>query len=423
MKVVLINHSDRLGGAAVVTYRLMHALRRAGVDARMLTFFKTSEDENVTEACRRNKRTALFLAERGCIFMSNGFSKKNLFKVSIANTGLPLHKHRWVQEADVIVLNWINQGMLSLEGIRRLAQLGKPIVWTMHDMWCMTGICHHAHECERYKQSCGCCPYVYQGAVRADISRIVWKQKKELYNEVGLQFVAVSNWLAQLGQESTLLSKQNVKVIPNAFPIDFYMTYATSPVKEFNIDYTKNLIVMGAARLDDPIKGINYAVDAFNYLADKYPDEAKDCVAVLFGDIRDKSILERIRLPYRHLGRINDPKLLRQLYASSKVVISTSLYETLPGTLIEGQAAGCVPVTFGKGGQRDIIDHKINGYIAEYKSYKDIVEGIRWALKNAPDRNMLHDEVKRRFSADVIARRYIDLFTSLLKEKENKKDK
>ena len=119
-------------------------------------------------------------------------------------------------------------------------------------------------------------------------------------------------------------------------------------------------------------------------------------------------------MPYLHLGRINDPKVIRQLYASAKVVISTSLYETLPGTLIEGQAAGCVPVSFGMGGQADIIDHKVTGYIAEYKSPKSIAEGIAWALETAPDREMLHNSVREKFASKVIAQRYIELFKKLL---------
>lgn len=42
-KVVLINHSDTRGGASVVTYRLMQALSRAGVDARMIVMHKGTD--------------------------------------------------------------------------------------------------------------------------------------------------------------------------------------------------------------------------------------------------------------------------------------------------------------------------------------------------------------------------------------------
>lgn len=414
LKVVLVNHSDNLGGASVVTLRLMKALRKAGVDARMVVFGKSSDDEYVSELCCRNKRTRLFLAEQLEIFLHNGFSRKNMFKVSVAHSGFDIIEHPWVAQADIVCLNWINQGMVSFDAIGNLVKAGKRLVWTMHDMWNMTGICHHAYECTLYRKSCGNCMYVKKARVENDLSRQVWQHKKELYDMSDIHFVAVSNWLADKCRESSLLRDRPLSVIPNAFPSDFYMTRPSAPVKEFNIDYSKNIIIMGAARLDDPIKGLEYAVEAFNYIFDNHPDVANNCVVVLFGNIRDASILSRIRLTCHHLGRIGDAKLLRQLYASSKVVLSTSLYETLPGTLIEGEAAGCVPVSFGEGGQPDIIDHKVNGYIADYKSAKSIAEGIMWALENAPSRQMLHEDVRRRFDADVVAREYINLFDRIM---------
>lgn len=414
LKVTLISHSDRLGGAAIVTFRLMQALRNAGVDARMITFVKSSENENVTEACHRNKRSALFLAERGCIFLQNGFSKKDLFKVSIANTGLHLEQHPWIVDADIIALNWVNQGMLSLDGIERLSALGKPIIWTMHDMWCLTGICHHAHECNNYKKECGNCQYLHFFSSHNDLSHKIWEKKRELYNKANIHFVAVSNWLAECCKESSLLQDKPISVIPNAFPIEFYMTSPTAPVIEYSIDYSKNIIIMGAARLDDPIKGFDIAIDALNIFVTKYHDLAENCIVVFFGNIRNKSLLQELKLSHRHIGIVSDAKMLRQTYACAKVVLSTSLYETLPGTLIEGQAAGCVPVSFGKGGQKDIIEHKKNGYIAEYKSPESIADGIAWALTNAPTRKAQHEEVRKRFSSDIIAKKYIELFNNLL---------
>ncbi len=417
LKVTLISHSDALGGASIVTFRLMQALRRAGVDARMLVFFKTGKDENIDVVCGRGCRARRFILERLHIFMHNGLNRKDLFKVSVANTGIDLHNHPWVKDADVIALNWINQGMLSLKGIHNICHLGKPVIWTMHDMWCLTGICHHAYECSNYKQQCGNCQYLHNGMSKNDLSRKTWNNKKKLYDNTNIHFVAVSNWLAEKCRESSLLKDKPLSVIHNAFPIDSFFTRPTATVKSFNLDYSRDIILMGAARLDDSIKGFEYAIDAFNHLADNHPEIAKNCTVALFGDIRDASLLDKIRLDYRYLGRINEPDMLRQLYASSKVVVSTSLYETLPGTLIEGQAAGCVPVSFDHGGQKDIIEHKVNGYIADYKSHKSIADGIVWALKNAPEREALHQSVHDKFASNVIAQQYIDLFSSLMQNK------
>lgn len=415
LKVILLSHSDTLGGAAVVTYRLMQALRDVGVDARMIVFMKNGNDPCVATACERNLRNLHFIPERLRIMASNGFNRRDLFKVSIASCGVSLHRHPWVQEADIIAINWINQGLLSLSGIRALSKLGKPIVWTMHDMWCMTGICHHAYECQGFQSWCGYCPFIKSGRHENDLSRKIWLKKQRLYRDAGIHFVAVSNWVADKARESGLLKEQSVSVIPNALPVDFFITKPTAPVKQYNIDYSRKLILMGAARLDDPIKGLEYAIEAFNYIFDNHPELANQCSVVLFGDLRDETLLKKIRMHYHHLGRINDNKLLRQLYAASSVVVSTSLYETFGCTLIEGQASGCVPVSFGMGGQSDIIDHKVNGYIADYKSSKSIAEGIIWALNNTIEREALHQSVKERFSSEVVATEYIRLFHRLLK--------
>ena len=414
MKVTLLNHSDTLGGASVVTFRLMQALRDEGVDAQMLVLSKTSDSESVTQLCSRRRRNRAFLSERLNIFLRNGFSKANLFKVSTATHGVSLISHPLIAEADVIAINWINQGMLSLDELEALTQLGKPIIWTMHDMWCLTGVCHHALECDNYKAQCGKCQFISNGRRKNDLSHTTWLRKNEIYKNSNIYFVPVSNWLAEKCRQSSLLADKQIEVIHNAFPIDFYSTTPSSLVQGFGIDYDKNLILMGAARLDDPIKGFEYAIEAINVISKTNPDMAKKCEVVFFGEIRDIQLLKRMRMPYLHLGRINDPKVIRQLYASAKVVISTSLYETLPGTLIEGQAAGCVPVSFGMGGQADIIDHKVTGYIAEYKSPKSIAEGIVWALETAPDREMLHNSVREKFASKVIAQRYIELFKKLL---------
>lgn len=414
MKVVLVSHSDLIGGASVVTYRLMHALRSEGIDARMLVFNKVSDDDNIVQVGSSNSRKFHFLAERARIAVANGFSRKNLFKVSIANSGLNLHTHPLILEADVIVLNWINQGLLSLDGISKLCRLNKPIVWTMHDMWCLTGICHHAYECTRYSQQCGKCPFLI-GNNPHDLSYKTWKKKKNLFDNNRITFVSVSHWLAECSRISPLLSpKCDIRVIHNAFPADSFTTHPDKTITALQAAPGKNLIIMGAARLDDPIKGLDYAIDALNYLSDNNKYISSSSLAIFFGSIRNRAILDRLRFPHVFLDHISDPELLRNIYAGSKVVLSTSLYETLPGTLIEGQASGCLPVTFGRGGQSDIVTHLKDGYIAKYKDSRDIAEGIIWALNQNPDREKLHESVINRFASSHIARQYISLFHELL---------
>lgn len=413
MKVLLVCSSDLLGGAAIVTWRLMNALRTEGIDARMLVYTRLSDSELVSDVSSRFMRGLKFVTERGLIMLNNGFDRDKLFKVSAANVGIDITNHPWVREADVINLNWINQGLLSIKGIARLAAMGKPLVWTMHDMWCMTGVCHHAFECDRFSKECGCCGQLNSSA-QGDLSHRVWRRKMKLYDRCPVTFVAVSNWLAAKARSSSLLRRRRIKVIPNAFPIESFPTGPRPDFPTFDPIEGRRRLIFGAARIDDPIKGLPILIEALNIIFDNHPEIAKSTGIIFFGDIRNKSALDNLRFAYLNMGRVSDPKLLRQLYASSSVVVSSSLYETLPGTLIEGKAAGCYPVTFGRGGQSDIVTHLEDGYIARYKDPADLANGIIWALNQPERRQELHENVGRKFAADVVARRYIALYQSLL---------
>ena len=306
------------------------------------------------------------------------------------------------------MLNWVNQGMLDFSEIMTLIMMGKKIIWTMHDMWNLTGICHHAGTCTRYRlrPGCGNCPLLHGRAAENDLSRRTWELKRAIYSTDRITFVAVSSWLERKCAESSVMKGCFVEVIPNAFPVDEFYIVPRRNRTDMGLPEGKKLILMGAARLDDPVKGLPLAVEALNRLADSGRTDAH---AVFFGAIRDPHALDALRLPHTALGPVSDTGFLHELYAQSTAVLSSSLYETLPGTLVEGQAAGCFPVSFGEGGQADIVEHGITGYIARYRDTADLAEGLVMALDGRFDPLLLRRNVENRFSARAVARRYLRL--------------
>jgi len=413
MNVVLVNKSDLRGGAAVVSFRLMKALQRMGVAASMLVVEKLSQDPAVLPAAGAVRAKMPFLKERLRIFSSNGLSRANLFKVDTADSGLPLWRHPLVKQADVVMLNWINQGMLSLKGIHHIARDGKKIIWTMHDMWCMTGICHHAGDCSGYLKGnqCGNCPFLGKRAAAADLSHTILEQKRRLYADTNIHFVAVSNWLYGKCRESELLGSANISVIPNAFP----SANITPDVSKQNPE-RKIELVMGAARLDDEIKGLDILIEATRHLKQESPELAAKLHINTFGDIRNHGLLQQIHLPHTHHGSISDRRQLLKLYADSHIVLSASRFETLPGTLVEGMAQGCLPVAFDRGGQRDIFTHGHTGVLVPFgasdiEAATNLADGIRQgcAMLGTLPASLLQSTVSDRFGEDSVARRYIDL--------------
>ncbi|MCH5230182.1 MAG: glycosyltransferase [Muribaculaceae bacterium] len=425
MKIVIINKSDSTGGAAVVSRRLMEALRAEGVDARMLVAEKITDSEYVELAASPLNIKFHFLRERLKIFFSNGFNRKTLFKIDTGEVGLPLWKHPLVKEADAILLNWINQGLLSLKGVGKVLALGKPVIWTMHDMWNMTGVCHHAGRCSHFLKNCGDCPLLGRKAGHDDLSKKIHGVKERLYIDGPhrITFVAVSNWLKAKGEESELLKGQKIEVIGNAFPID--SDENTPDVKETKVGDKPGVgrigILFGAARLDDPIKGLETMREVSGIIAERYPTMAKNLELRFFGDYKNHDSLEGFGLPVKYLGVLKGEESIARAYRDSHIVVSASSYETLPGTLVEAQAYGCIPVAFNRGGQGDIVEHLSTGYIAAYDEdlgnrAENLARGILWGadvVKDEPRfsdmKEKMHESVMEKFSGKRIAGKYMKL--------------
>ena len=420
MKVVIINRSDDTGGAAVVSRRLMDALRDRGVDAKMLVCEKRTFSPfiHLTASPRRIRQA--FLAERLKIFMANGFDRSTLFRIDTASDGLPLHRHPLVREADVICLGWVNQGMLSIKGIRKIVELGKPVVWTMHDMWCMTGICHYSLACNRYARLCGDCPLMGVKAAPDDLSYKIHTSKSNLYALRGIHFIAVSNWLASCGRRSSLLRNQPLSVIHNPFPLpETPVRHGKAPSTDTGIS-----LLFGAARLDDPIKGLDILHRSLGILTQSRP-ELKDRLSLtLFGTVKNPSALVGFPVRIQNLGRLAGADELAEAYSRSDILLAPSRFENLPGTLVEAQAYGAVPVAFLRGGQADIITDGETGVLAEFVendmeatagNFADAISRAIALLSDAGIKNRMRKSVEQKFAASVIAGKYIDLFNSLLR--------
>ena len=403
MKVTLINHSDVLGGASTVTFRLMEALTAAGVDARMLVVHDGSGDPRVFKAASKLRTKVPFLEEHLRIFTHNGFSRKTLFKISIATDGLPLSRHPLVLDADVVVLNWINQGMLSLKEIARIAAV-KPVVWTMHDMWNLTGVCHHAGECERYTSRCHDCPLLGRCAGKNDLSARTFDRKAGLYASAGIHFVAVSSWLEDKARRSALMRNCDVRMINNPFPVNAISRQKAVP----GLPVDGKVILMCAARLDDPVKNLPLAVEALNAVH----DAGEMATAVFVGELRDPRGLDDLRMPRIHLGPVYDKQRLSEIFGRADVVLSSSVYESFGSTLLEGQAAGATPVGFVHDGRADIITDGVSGYAAG-EGLRTLDAALLLALRQPIAQPQLR-EAAARYSYEAIAARYIDLFKEII---------
>ncbi len=413
MHIVIINTSEQTGGAAIAAGRLAKALSKAGLSVKMLVRDKQSDDPGVfpvaTGIWGKIVQKIRFYWERLLLFLCNGFDKKQLFTVSIANTGTDLSKNRWIQEADLIHLHWINQGFLSLSDLKKLFQTGKPIVWTMHDMWPCTAICHHARSCVKYQVCCEGCPFLHSKG--KDLSTVVFSKKEKMYRNAKICFVGCSNWLAEKAGQSRLLFGKKICAIPNPIDLSLYRPKNKKTArKELSLPEEPFLLLFGALNVSDPRKGAVYLIEALKR------NSGKQIELVVFGQVKaELAALLPVKIHY--MGYLSDKDKIVSLYNAIDLFVTSSLEENLPNTIMEAMACGTPCVGFQIGGIPEMIDHKRNGYVAAYKDTEDLAAGIDWVL-DFPDKRALSaacvEKVKRCYAEEAVAAQYMALYREMI---------
>ena len=423
MRVLIVNTSERTGGAAVAANRLMEALINNGVKAKMLVRDKQSDSVTVSELPRSPWLRCKFLWERIVIFINLHFSRKHLFEIDLANTGSDITRLPEFKEADIIHLHWINQGMLSLKGIQKILRQAKPVVWTMHDVWPATSICHLTLGCRQFVSGCHHCKYLPGGGSSHDLSSRVWKQKQRMLTNQNISFVTCSRWLESEAKSSGLLQTQSVTSIPNPINTHIFTPGSQEEArKEEQLPTSKRLILFVCQRLNNPNKGMDYLIDACQLMAEKYP-ETKEQVGVLLLGGHAEEVAAKLPFESVALGYVSDERRISRIYRAADVFVLPSLSENLPNTIMEAMACGVPCVGFRVGGIPEEIDHLKNGYVAKYQSTDDLMHGLYWTLYEA-DRQQLSAAAVRKvatnYSGTAVALKYIEVYQAALAQKHFK---
>ncbi len=412
MRVLHVNTSEMIGGAAIAAGRLMHALNLNGVEAEMLVRDKQTDNPRVHTLPKHIGLKAKFLAERLDIFLRNSFSRENLFAIDTGGFGTDITQLPAFEKADVIHLHWINQGMLSLRNLEKILQSGKKVVWTMHDMWAFTGICHYADTCNRWENHCCNCPLLKHPKTNDMASRI-FKEKAEIFSKYQLTFVACSNWLANLARNSQLLKNQRVESIPNPIDTSYYSPAPRYEVrKKLGLPEDKQIILFVAYKVTDTKKGFVYLQQAIKKLKEKHPETAANIAVVLVGREATQQ-MRSMDIPVYATEYVSDPDTMRSYYRAADVLAMPTLMDNLPNTIVETMACGVPCVGFRVGGLPQMIDHESNGYLADYKDADSFAQGLH-RLLSAPDYNRFSAAARQTainfFSEKVIADRFKALY-------------
>ena len=307
---------------------------------------------------------------------------KRLGSFSYPVLGNNLARLEEIKKADVIYIHWALKGLMNLRSMEQLAGLNKPVVIFLHDMWNITGGCHHSFSCEKYKtEGCNNCP-VFPADKKNDLSAKEFRKKTRLYSKYNnLFFVSPSRWLYDCAKESLLTKNKPVFYIPNILDNTLFKPIDKSAARLIlNVDAGETVIAFGAITVSSPYKGWTYLQKALELL--KQDDTLKNISVLIFGSAYNKEIADAIPFKTRFMGYLLDEYSTSLVYNAADVFIAPSLAEAFGYVVMEALSCGTPVVGFNVGGIPDMIRHKENGYLAKYKDAEDVSEGIKFCLKN-----------------------------------------
>ena len=240
-----------------------------------------------------------------------------------------------------------NWDVLHLHGINGLVKLDelaarlpdKRIIWTLHDMNPMTGVCHYSLGCTGFTAGCGSCPAVrkpFHPAVEKSLTRKI----SAVSSFSKLSVVAPSDWLAKMASFSQVFQSHPVTLIPNPISTIFCEPPKSQAPPRFTF-----LVV--AQNLSDPVKNVGMAVEAFQRLRETHPQVTLALVGSNADHFRGKGI--------SILGPLS-PIDLRQTMADSLALLVPSHAENSPLVIAEAAAQGLVPIVNDVGGMPQMVE-------------------------------------------------------------------
>ena len=379
MKILHISTTDVLGGAAIAAFRLHKTMISYGMASRMLVARRSNnENDSTISEISIVKKVQRYFCRIFDYYYSKKHNDKGLYTTDLL--GINIVNHKLVQEANIIYIHYIN-GFLSINQISKFIELSqvKTIVFVLHDMWLLTGGCHHSFNCNNYKTQCSKCNII-NSKYNRDLSYYIHSLKKRKWDKVAnIYILSPSTWMKNNAKNSLLFSKAINISIPNPVNENIFRPLNKENAKlRWNLPTdNKPIILFGAmAGVHNPYKGWMELKKALNSLPHNIGH------IVVFGSSYSQEIVESLEQNVYFVGHIKEEKDMALLYNTADVFVAPSLADNLPSTLIESMLCGTPVVSFKVGGIPDIVSHMNDGYLAQYRDVQDLAYGIDWVLKN-----------------------------------------
>ena len=336
------------------------------------------------------------------------------------SSGWDLSALQSVQDADIINLHWVSE-FINTESLQLLSELGKPIVWTLHDERAFTGGCHYTFGCMNYSESCSSCPQVIEG--------LSWLPKFNLnarskLRDIPLTFICPSQWIQSKLQQSKIFNEKShhSQVIPYSIDLNTFKPIETEAIsslkKELNIEQDSICLLAGSFSLDDDRKGGAFLLDVLNGLTSQLKSRkmSRKVMLLTYG----KGTMPIDSIETKHLGFIQSETQIARFLNVADLFLSMTREDNLPNTIMESLACGTPVISTDVGGISDMVTDNYNGRLIQRDNSGQMADAILHSME--------HKETLPKWSANARASaelnfshqkqgsEYIKVFNRLLEE-------
>lgn len=410
LRVVHFSTSVDAGGAAVAMRNLHRALLAQGVESCVLGCEGEPSSEERVEVIPEWRAAGIERIEESCVHANRTALSNTHFSLDLR--GAHVSEHPAVRAADVLHLHW-TAGFLSTRSLHELADLGKPVCWTMHDLRPVTGGCHFPAGCENYRAVCDPCPQLERDPLA--FARNAQAAQRSALVRLRPRFVAPSRWLADAARSSFAASGLNVDRIPYGVDLDRFAPGDRALARQrLGLSAGARYVMLGAHSFAERRKGAGLAAGVLQCLADDPRVANGEWRLVCAGA---KPPAELGGWPVNAVGQLS-PEDMAALYVAADLLLFTSLEDNLPNVLLEAGAAELPIVALAVGGVPDIVRHGVNGALLPLADLPAAADAVCELLENPELARRYGAEGRRlaeaQFSLARQASDYLALYRSLI---------
>jgi glycosyltransferase involved in cell wall biosynthesis len=223
--------------------------------------------------------------------------------------------------------------------------------------------------------------------------------------------VTVSDGVRRDLVKNAQINEDFAKTIYNPVVDSKLLEFAGQRLEHPWINNSEAPLILGAGRLI-PQKDFPTLLRAFSILRAR-----RKARLIILGEGKKRSELESQAQDLGIAGDVEMPGFVENPYqymANAAVFALTSLYEGLPGVLIQAMACGCPVIsTDCPGGSAEILQHGKFGRLVPVGDPEALASAINSVLDAAPDRQLLRQRASV-FSVERATQQYIDYLDEIV---------